>query len=162
RSVLDLLDADYTFVNERLARHYGMKGVYGSRFRRVTIADLNRRGILGQGRFLSLTSVSNRSSPIIRRNLALRTFLSTPALRRPAVGTAFEESKPEDRPSTVRQQLELHRANPVCAACHRNIDPVGFALENFNAVGQWEDVTRDGLKIDSAGVLFDGTPVDGP
>ncbi len=162
RSVLDLLDADYTFVNERLARHYGIKGVYGSRFRRVTLTDPNRRGLLGQGSFLSLTSVANRTSPIIRGKFVVSNLLNTPPLPPPAVVPQLEDSKPKDRPSTVREQLELHRANPVCASCHRNIDPVGFALENFNAVGQWQDVTNEGLKIDSAGVLFDGTAVDGP
>jgi cytochrome c5 len=162
RSVLDILDADYTFVNERLARHYGINGVYGSRFRRVTVTDPNRRGLLGQGSFLSLTSAANRTSPILRGKYVISNLLNTPPLPPPAVVPQLEESKPKDRPSTVREQLELHRANPVCASCHRNIDPVGFALEHFNAVGQWEDVTRDGLQIDSAGVLSDGTPIDGP
>jgi hypothetical protein len=162
RSALDLLDADYTFVNERLARHYGIANVYGSRFRRVPVADQNRRGLLGQGSFLALTSVANRTSPIIRGKYVISNFLNTPPLPPPPNVPQLEESAPKDRPSTVREQLELHRKNPVCAACHRNIDPIGFALENFNAVGQWQDVTKDGLKIDSAGVLVDGTPVNGP
>jgi mono/diheme cytochrome c family protein len=162
RSALRLLDADYTFVNERLARHYGIRGVYGSRFRRVSVTDENRRGLLGQGSFLALTSVSNRTSPILRGKYIISNLLNTPPLPPPPNVPLLEESAPKDRPSTVREQLELHRANPVCASCHRNIDPVGFALENFNAVGQWQSVTRDGLKIDSAGVLADGTPVDGP
>jgi mono/diheme cytochrome c family protein len=162
RSVLDLLDADYTFVNERLARHYGIKGVYGDRFRKVQVTDPNRRGLLGQGSFLSLTSVANRTSPIIRGKYVISNFMNTPPLPPPANVPQLEASAPKDRPSTVREQLELHRANAVCAACHRGMDPIGFALENFNAVGQWQDVTKDGLKIDSAGVLFDGTRVDGP
>jgi mono/diheme cytochrome c family protein len=162
RSTLDLLDADYTFVNERLARHYGIRGVYGSRFRRVTLNDPNRRGLLGHGSFLSLTSAANRTSPILRGKFVIANLLNTPPLPPPADVPQLEESAPKDRPSTVREQLELHRRNPVCASCHRNIDPVGFALENFNAVGQWENATREGLKIDSAGVLSDGTPVDGP
>jgi hypothetical protein len=162
RSALALLDADYTFVNERLARHYGIKGVYGSRFRRVEVNDPNRRGLLGQGSFLALTSVANRTSPIIRGKYVVANFLNVPPLPPPAVVPQLEESAPKDRPSTVREQLELHRRNPVCASCHRNIDPIGFALENFNAVGQWQDATKDGLKIDSAGVLMDGTPVNGP
>jgi len=162
RSALDLLNADYTFVNERLARHYGMRGVYGSRFRRITVTDQNRRGILGHGSFLSLTSAANRTSPILRGKFVISNLLNTPPLPPPADVPQLEESAPKDRPSTVREQLELHRANPVCASCHRNIDPVGFALENFNAVGQWENTTREGLKIDSAGVLSDGTPIDGP
>ncbi len=162
RSVLDLLDADYTFVNERLARHYGIKGVYGSRFRRVTVTDPNRRGLLGQGSFLSLTAAANRTSPVLRGKFVISNLLNTPPLPPPAVVPPLEESASKDRPSTVREQLELHRRNPVCASCHRNIDPVGFALENFNPVGQWQETTKDGLKIDSAGVLSDGTPVDGP
>jgi hypothetical protein len=162
RSVLDLLNADYTFVNERLARHYGIRGVYGSRFRRVPVTDPNRRGLLGHGSFLSLTSVANRTSPILRGKYVIANLMNTPPLPPPPNVPLLEASAPKDRPSTVREQLELHRANPACAACHRNIDPVGFALENFNAVGQWQDRTKEGLPIDSAGVLVDGTPVDGP
>jgi hypothetical protein len=162
RSVLDLLDADYTFVNERLARHYGIPNVYGSQFRRVTLTDPNRRGLLGQGSFLSLTAAANRTSPVLRGKFVISNFLNTPPLPPPPNVPALEESAAKDRPTTVRQQLELHRANPVCGSCHRNIDPVGFALENFNAVGQWQTTTKDGLKIDSAGVLADETPVDGP
>jgi cytochrome c5 len=162
RSTLDLLNADYTFVNERLARHYGIRGVYGSRFRRVEVTDPNRRGLLGQGSFLALTSVANRTSPILRGKYVIANLLNVPPLPPPPNVPQLEASAPKDRPSTVREQLELHRANPACASCHRNIDPIGFALENFNAVGQWQDKTKDGLKIDSAGVLVDGTAVDGP
>jgi mono/diheme cytochrome c family protein len=162
RSTLDLLNADYTFVNERLARHYGIRGVYGSRFRRVPVTDPNRRGLLGHGSFLALTSVANRTSPIIRGKYVISNFLNTPPLPPPPNVPQLEESAPKDRPSTVREQLELHRSNPVCASCHRSIDPIGFALENFDAVGQWQKTTREGLKIDSAGVLVDGTQVDGP
>jgi hypothetical protein len=162
RSALDLLDADYTFVNERLARHYGMTGVYGSRFRRVTVTDPNRRGLLGHGSILSLTSVANRTSPVLRGKYIITNFLNTPPPRPPANVPALEESASKNAPSTVREQLERHRSNAVCASCHRNIDPVGFALENFDAVGQWQQKTRDGLPIDSAGLLSDGTKVDGP
>jgi hypothetical protein len=162
RSVLELLDADYTFVNERLARHYGIKGVYGSHFRRVPVTDPNRRGLIGHGSILSLTSAANRTSPILRGKYIITNFLNTPPLPPPPNVPQLEESAPKDRPSTVREQLERHRANPVCAACHRNIDPVGFALENFDAVGKWQEKTREGLSIDSAGVLADGTPIDGP
>jgi cytochrome c5 len=162
RSTLDLLDADYTFVNERLARHYGIKGVFGSRFRRVQLTDQNRRGLLGQGSFLALTSVANRTSPIIRGKYVISNLLNTPPLPPPPNVPLLEASAPKDRPSTVREQLELHRSNPVCASCHRTIDPVGFALENFNPVGQWQNTTREGLKIDSVGTLADGTVVDGP
>jgi len=162
RSALELLDADYTFVNERLARHYGLPGIYGSRFRRVELTDPNRSGLLGHGSILSLTSAASRTSPIIRGKYVMSNFLNMPPPLPPAVVPALEDSAPKDRPSTVREQLELHRANPNCEGCHRNLDPVGFALENFDAVGVWREQTSDGLAIDSAGILADGTPVDGP
>jgi hypothetical protein len=162
RSALGLLDADYTFVNERLARHYGIPGVYGSRFRRVHVADPNRRGLLGHGSILSMTAVATRTSPVLRGKYIISNLLNTPPLPPPAVVPDLEESVQKDRPSTVREQLERHRANPVCGSCHRNIDPVGFALENFDAVGQWRHTTREGLAIDAAGLLADGTKVDGP
>ena len=162
RPALTLLDADYTFVNERLARHYGIPGVYGSRFRRVQIADPNRRGLLGHASILSMTAVANRTSPVLRGKYIISNLLNTPPLPPPAVVPDLEESAVKDTPTTVRQQLERHRANPTCGACHRNIDPVGFALENFDAVGQWRASTREGLAIDAAGVLSDGSKVDGP
>jgi Protein of unknown function (DUF1592)/Protein of unknown function (DUF1588)/Protein of unknown function (DUF1587)/Protein of unknown function (DUF1585)/Protein of unknown function (DUF1595) len=162
RPVHELLTANYTFVNERLARHYGIHNVYGSRFRRVELTDPNRFGLFGQGSILSLTSVSTRTSPIIRGKFIVTEFWDNPPPAPPANVPALEESAPKGRPSTVREQLELHRKNPPCAGCHNNIDPVGFALENFDADGAWRDKTREGLKIDSAGVLADGTPVDGP
>jgi hypothetical protein len=162
RSALQLLDADYTFVNERLARHYGMRGVYGSHFRRVPVTDPNRRGLLGHGSILSMTAVANRTSPVLRGKYIISNLLNTPPLPPPAVVPDLAESAHKDRPSTVREQLERHRANPTCGACHRNIDPVGFALENYDAVGQWQTATREGLPIDTAGVLADGTKVDGP
>jgi mono/diheme cytochrome c family protein len=162
RSVLDLLDADYTFVNERLARHYGIRGVYGSRFRRVQVTDPNRRGLLGHGSILSLTSVANRTSPVLRGKYIISNLLNTPPLPPPANVPLLEDSAHKDKPSTVREQLERHRSNPACSSCHRNIDPVGFALENFDAVGQWQSTTRDGLPIDAAGMIADGTKVDGP
>jgi hypothetical protein len=162
RSALDLLDADYTFVNERLARHYGINGVYGSRFRRVPVTDPNRRGLLGHGSILAMTAVATRTSPVLRGKYIISNLLNTPPLPPPAVVPDLAESAHKDRPSTVREQLERHRANPVCGSCHRNIDPVGFALENFDAVGQWQAATKDGLAIDAAGVLADGTKVDGP
>jgi hypothetical protein len=162
RPVHELLTANYTFANERLARHYGLHGVYGSRFRKVALTDPNRFGLFGQGSLLSLTSVSTRTSPIIRGKFIVTEFWDNPPPAPPANVPALEQSKPQGRPSTVRETLELHRSNPACAGCHNNIDPVGFALENFDADGSWHDLTRDGLKIDSAGVLADGTPVDGP
>jgi Protein of unknown function (DUF1592)/Protein of unknown function (DUF1588)/Protein of unknown function (DUF1585)/Protein of unknown function (DUF1587)/Protein of unknown function (DUF1595) len=162
RPVHELITANYTFVNERLARHYGIDGVYGDRFRRVELADPNRWGLFGHGSILALTSASSRTSPIIRGKFIVTEFWNNPPPAPPPNVPALEESAPKDRPSTVREQLELHRANPQCAACHNNIDPVGFALENFDADGSWRDRTREGLEIDSAGVLADGTEVDGP
>jgi hypothetical protein len=162
RPVHELIYADYTFVDERLARHYGIDDVYGSRFRRVAVEDVNRRGLLGHGSLLSLTSVSSRTSPIIRGKFIATELWNNPPPTPPDAVPALEESAPVGRPSTVREQLELHRASPNCASCHNNIDPIGFALENFDAVGRWQDRTSEGLEIDSAGVLGDGTPVDGP
>ena len=162
RSALDLLNADYTYVNERLARHYGIPGVYGTRFRRVQMKDPNRRGLLGHASLLTMTSVATRTSPVLRGKYIISNLLNVPPLPPPAVVPDLAESAHKDKPSTVREQLERHRANPTCASCHRNIDPVGFALENFDAVGQWKAKTREGLPIDSAGVLADGTKVDGP
>jgi len=163
RSALELLSADYTFVNERLARHYGIPGVYGSRFRLVKLADPNRRGILGHGSVLSLTSVATRTSPVFRGKFILATLLDTPPPPPPPNVPTLEASTKEAAvaPKTVREQLELHRRNPGCASCHRVIDPPGFALERFNPVGQWRD-TSGGAPIDAAGVLADGTAVDGP
>jgi hypothetical protein len=161
-SALDLLRADYTFLNERLARHYGIRGVYGSHFRRVPVTDSNRRGLLGHGSILSMTAVATRTSPVLRGRYIISNLLNVPPLPPPAVVPELEASAHKDKPSTVREQLERHRANPACSTCHRNIDPVGFALENFDAVGQWRATTREGLPIDAAGVLADGTKVDGP
>ena len=164
RSTLELLSADYTFANERLARHYGIEGVYGDRFRQVKLTDPNRRGLLGQGSVLSLTSVATRTSPVYRGKFVLSTLLNTPPSPPPPNVPTLEESNKDARsaPKTVREQLELHRKNPTCASCHKLIDPPGFALENFNSVGQWRDKNADGAPIDAAGVLADGTKVDGP
>jgi hypothetical protein len=164
RSVLELLNADYTFVNERLAKHYGIPGVYGERFRMVKLTDPNRFGLLGHGSVLSLTAVATRTSPVYRGKYVLGTFLDTPPPPAPANVPTLEESakRATTAPKTVRQQLELHRALPNCATCHRIIDPPGFALEHFNSVGQWRETSEGGGAIDSAGVLADGTQVDGP
>jgi hypothetical protein len=162
RPVHELISANYTFVNERLARHYGIDNVYGQRFRKVELDDPNRWGLLGHGSLQSLTSAGSRTSPIIRGKFILTEFWNNPPPAPPADVPALEESAPVGRPSTVREQLELHRANPTCATCHNIMDPVGFALENFDADGSWRDRTREGLEIDSAGILADGTSVDGP
>jgi hypothetical protein len=160
--VHELLTADYTFADERLARHYGIEGVYGARFRKVPVKDPNRQGLFGHGSILALTSATSRTSPIMRGKFILTEFWNNPPPAAPANVPALEESAPHDRPSTVREQLEMHRANPSCAVCHNVIDPVGFALENFDVDGSWRDTTREGLEIDTSGILLDGTPVDGP
>jgi hypothetical protein len=162
-SVLELMNADYTFLNERLAKHYGIPGIYGERFRLVKLTDENRYGLLGHGSILSLTAVATRTSPVYRGKYVLSTFLDTPPSPPPPNVPTLEESNKAagTKPKTVREQLESHRANPACATCHRIIDPPGFALEHFNSVGQWIE-TSAGAPIDSAGVLADGTKVDGP
>ena len=164
RSVLELLSADYTFVNERLARHYGIPGVYGSRFRQVKLTDPNRRGLLGHGSLLSMTSVATRTSPVYRGKFILSTFLNTPPPPPLPNVPTLEESNKEgaSAPKTVRAQLEVHRSALTCAQCHRVIDPPGFALERFNPVGQWRESMPDGAAIDTGGVMADGTKVDGP
>ncbi len=163
RSALELFSADYTFVDERLAKHYGIPGVYGPQFRRVKLTDPNRRGLLGQGSILAMTSVATRTSPVYRGKYVLSTFLNTPPPPAPANVPSLEESNKEVKaPTTVRAQLELHRKNEPCATCHRVIDPPGFALENFDSVGQWRDAGPDGAPLDVAGKLADGTQVSGP
>jgi len=163
RSALDLLNADYTFVDERLASHYGIPGVYGPQFRKVKLTDPNRRGLLGEGSILAMTSVATRTSPVYRGKYVLSTFLNTPPPPPPPnVPTLAESNKDSKVPKTVRAQLELHRKNQPCAGCHRVIDPVGFALENFNSVGQWRDKGLDGAPLDVTGTLADGSQVSGP
>jgi hypothetical protein len=162
RPVHELISANYTFVNERLARHYGIEGVYGPRFRRVELTNPNRHGLFGHGSLLAITSASSRTSPIMRGKFVLTEFWNNPPPAAPANVPSLEESAPADRPSTVREQLERHRNDPACAICHNVIDPVGFALENFDVDGSWRSLTREGLNIDTTGILLDGTPVDGP
>jgi len=161
RPLTDLLTADYTFVDQRLAMHYGIPNIVGSRFRRVTIADEHRRGLLGQASVLTLTSVANRTSPVIRGAWILDVLLGTPPPKPPADVPPLEENETADRILSVRERMEEHRANAFCAACHTVIDPIGFSLENFDAVGAWR--TKDsGFAIDPSGTLYDGTAVDGP
>jgi hypothetical protein len=160
RSVLDLLNADYTFVNERLARHYGIPNVYGTRFRRVTLTDDARRGLLGKGSMLLVTSHAGRTSPVVRGKWVLDNILGTPPPPPPPNVPALEETSGTVQAHSVRERLEQHRANPNCATCHRLIDPLGFALENFDAVGAWR-VTDDGEPIDASGELVDGTKIVG-
>lgn len=162
RSALDLLNADYTFMNERIAKHYGVPNVYGPAFRRVTLTDENRRGILGQGSILALTSVATRTSPVFRGKWILSNLLNTPPPPPPENVPSLEENGGATKPKSVRERLEAHRADAVCASCHNVMDPLGFALENFDATGQWRALAEDTSKIDASGVLVDGTPVDGP
>jgi mono/diheme cytochrome c family protein len=161
RSVLDLLTADYTFVNERLARHYGMPNVYGSQFRRVAIADENRRGLLGQGAVLAVTSYPNRTSVVLRGKYILENILGTPPPAPPANTPPLKETGEGGKELPLRALMEQHRKSPTCATCHRVIDPLGFSLENFDATGRWRVKTTTG-PVDASGQLADGTPVDGP
>ncbi len=160
RSVLDLLNADYTFVNERLARHYGIPNVYGSQFRRVTIANETRRGLLGQGSILTVTSYPNRTSPVERGKWILTNLLGVPPQPPPPNVPPLEDSSSDGRVLSLRERMEKHRANPVCAGCHRLMDPIGFALENFDGAGHWR-TNDDGAKIDASGTLFNGAKIDG-
>jgi hypothetical protein len=161
RSVVDLLTADFTFVNEQLARHYGITAVYGSHFRRVTLTDENRWGLLGKAAVLSVTSYTTRTSPTIRGKWLLENLLGAPVPPPPPNVPALEASKQGNKPLTVREMLESHRKSPVCASCHARMDPLGFSLENFDAIGQWR-TTDAGAVIDASGVLLDGTKVNGP
>jgi mono/diheme cytochrome c family protein len=156
RSVVDLLNADYTFVNERLARHYGIPNVYGDQFRKVTISNPARRGLLGQGSVLTVTSYANRTSPVLRGKWVLTNIMGTPPPPPPPVVPPFNETAS----GTVRQRMEQHRANAACAACHKVMDPIGFSLENFDAIGAWR-TTDTGGAVDASGVLADGTPING-
>ena len=160
-SVVGLLTADYTFLNEELARHYGIPRVYGSHFRRVKLSDENRWGLLGKASILAVTSYPHRTSPTIRGKWLLENILAAPVPPPPDnVDTTLEEG-PAAKPASVREMLERHRANPMCASCHARMDPVGFTLENFDSLGRWR--AKDGdAGIDASGVLMDGAEVNGP
>jgi mono/diheme cytochrome c family protein len=163
RSVLDLLAADYTFVNERLALHYGIANVRGDQFRRVTLADRNRWGLLGKGGVLLSTSYANRTAPVIRGAWILENILGTPPAAPPPDVEAFPENKDGEKAKTIRAIMEQHRAKPTCNACHGVMDPLGFALENFDAIGAWRSQDRwAGIPIDASGELIDGTKVSSP
>jgi Protein of unknown function (DUF1592)/Protein of unknown function (DUF1588)/Protein of unknown function (DUF1587)/Protein of unknown function (DUF1585)/Protein of unknown function (DUF1595) len=163
RSVVDLLSADYTFVDERLARHYGLPNIRGSRFRRVELAGDARRGLLGHGSVLTVTSAPNRTSPVKRGQWILANVLGTPPPPPPDnVETNLDETAPAGAtPTTMRQRLEQHMADPGCAACHSLMDPLGFALENFDFIGQWRDAEA-GAPVDAHGVFVDGSALEGP
>ena len=157
RSVTELLTADYTFVNERLARHYDIPGVYGSQFRRVRLADPNRRGLLGQGSILTVTSRPNRTSPVLRGKWILESILGTPPPPPPPnVPPLKEQEEGSKKVLSMRERMAQHRANPVCAGCHSMIDPAGFVLENFDAIGRWREVDEAYAPIDPSGMTPDG------
>jgi len=159
RSLLDLLSADYTYLNQRLAEHYGVPGVHGSQFRRVPVADPNRRGLLGHGSILTLTSYPNRTSVVQRGKWILENLLAAPPPPPPPDVPALQPTH-NGQALTLRAQMEQHRANPACSACHARMDPIGFALENFDGVGRWR-TTDAGASIDSRGTLPDGTAFQG-
>jgi hypothetical protein len=161
RSAMDLLNADYTFINERLARHYGIPGIYGSRFRRVAVTDERRRGLLGQGSILTVTSYPNRTSPVERGKWVLTNFLGVPPQPPPPnIPPLMETSGADGKVLPLRERMEKHRASATCAGCHRVMDPIGFALENYDATGRWR-TTEEGRPIDASGTLFTGAPLDG-
>jgi len=160
RSLLELISADYTFVNQRLAEHYGIPRVYGSQFRRVTLPAGNRRGLLGQGSVLTVTSYPNRTSVVQRGKWVLENLLGTPPPPPPADVPELKAA-PHGKVVSMREQMQAHRANPTCAACHARMDPIGFALENYDAVGRWRDEDA-GAPIDASGKLPDGTGFIGP
>ncbi len=160
RSLLNLLNADYTFVNERLAKHYGIPNVYGSEFRRVTLTDEARKGLLGQGSILMVTSYANRTAPTIRGKWLLENILGAPPPPPPPNVPSLKENA-ATKLLTMRQRMEQHRQNPVCASCHARMDPLGFALENFDGIGAWR-TTDASNPIDTSTVLLDGTKLQGP
>ncbi len=159
--VNDLMTSNETFLNEQLARHYGISGVYGSHFRRVILTDQNRMGLLGKASVLAVTSYTTRTAPTIRGKWVLENILSAPPPAPPPNVPSLESSNKDGKALSVRQMLEMHRANPACASCHARMDPLGLSLENFDAIGQWR--TSDaGNAVDASGVLLDGTKVAGP
>lgn len=160
RNVLDLMTANYTFLNERLARHYGVPDIYGSRFRRVEITDDARRGLLGQGSILATTSHAERTSPVLRGKWVLENILDAPVPPPPPDVPPLKAPAEGEKPKTLKEQMTEHRANPACAVCHKIMDPIGFALENFDPVGAWR-TQEPGGPVDASGQLADGTKVDG-
>jgi hypothetical protein len=161
RSIFDLLRANYTFVNERLARHYGIPNVYGNHFRRVELTDGHRGGLLAQGSILTVTAYPNRTSPVLRGRWLLENVLGSPPPPPPANVPALKDRDENGRPASVRERMEQHRRNPVCATCHVRMDPLGFALENFDPIGKWRTTSEAGTPIDANAVYSDGTPIDG-
>src|SRR5207249_201863 len=177
RSVLDLLTADYTFVNERVAKHYGIPNIREANFQRVKVPQDFRRGLLGKGAILALTSVADRTSPVLRGKWVMGVLLGTPPPPPPPAVPKLDETSAvaDGKTLTVRERMEAHRKNPTCNSCHQLIDPIGLALENFDVTGQWRDrdatyaISDDGTRIHTAGLpidtttkLYDGTILNGP
>jgi hypothetical protein len=161
RSLLDLLTADYTFLNQRLAEHYGVPKIYGSHFRRVPITDPNRFGLLGQASVLAVTSYPNRTSVVQRGRWILDNLLGAPPPPPPGDVPELKPHAKDGRLLTMREQMEQHRANPACSGCHSKMDPIGFALENYDAIGRWRDKDANS-PIDATGELPDGARIEGP
>ncbi|MGP0074326.1 MAG: DUF1592 domain-containing protein [Bryobacteraceae bacterium] len=161
RSIMDLIDANYTFINERLARHYGIPNIYGSDFRRVTLSDDRRRGLLGQASILTVTSLPTRTSPVNRGKWILTNLIGMPPNPPPPNVPALKEHSDPGKLTSLRERMEEHRQNEPCKSCHKLMDPIGFSLENFDAVGQWR-TSDEGAKIDPAGVMFNGAKIEGP
>jgi len=162
RSVVELLNANYTFVNERLARHYGISGIYGSRFRRVTLPDQSQRGgLLAEGALLATTSYPDRTSPVLRGKWLLNNIFGLPVPPPPPGVDTNLENKPGAVPTSMRERLARHRQNPSCSSCHSVIDPLGFALENFDVIGGWRTVDESGKPVDASGATVGGEKVEG-
>jgi hypothetical protein len=163
RSVTELLNADYTFVNERLAHHYGIPGIYGSRFRRVTLPNHDQRGgLLAQGSLLATTSYPDRTSPVLRGKFLLNNIFGLPVPPPPpGVDTNLADNKPGAAPKSIRERLSQHRTSPSCNSCHSVIDPLGFALENFDVIGGWRTVDESGMAVDASGTTLSGAKIDG-
>jgi hypothetical protein len=162
RSIVELLTADYTFLNERLARHYGIRNVYGNHFRRVTLGNHPQRGgLLTQGSLLTVTSYPNRTSPVLRGKWILENILGTPPPPPPPNVPNLPDKGEGGKPTSVRARLEQHRKNPVCATCHATMDPLGFALENYDAIGAWRTTAEGGAAIDSSGTFPGGVAIEG-
>ena len=160
RSVVELLTADYSFLNERLAAHYGIRNIYGSHFRRVAFTDQSRGGLLGQSSLLTVTSYPNRTSVTMRGRWLLANLLGAPPPPPPPDIPALKEPGVDGQPRSLRERMEMHRKNPVCASCHQRMDPLGFSLENFDAVGKWRTASDD-APIDPSAVFPDGTKFEG-
>jgi hypothetical protein len=162
RSVVELLSANYTFANERLARHYGIPGIYGSRFRRVSLPQSEQRGgLLAHGSLLTVTSYPNRTSPVLRGKFLLENILGAPPPPPPPDVPSLPERGEGGKPASVRDRLEAHRKNAVCAVCHSQMDPLGFALENFDAIGTWRTIGEDRSPIDASAAMPSGTKFSG-